>query len=148
MFYSTHASVQLEVLSYENPAAGQTPDDGNVLVTCLRLIDRGRRWDTIAPILYTWDIQKLIYWFSDMLADREVPDGLMFAEPCLAIELSRVSANRERYWFRILLRFEATPPWYQESPDTPYVIPIDCSRNSISEAVSGLTAQLLAFPVR
>jgi hypothetical protein len=148
MFRSAQSAFTFEILDYENPDGGRTEEEANLLLTCLRLMDRGRQWETITPLLHTWDMDKIVNWLTDIVADREVPDGLSFVEPCLAIELIRVAPDREHYYFAILLRSEAIPPWCAETPATPYMLSVDCNRAGICQAINGLTVQIGSFPIR
>lgn len=147
MFQSVQSAFTVEILDYENPEAGQTVEEVNLLLTCLRVADRGHRWEVITPFLHTWDMNKILNWFSDIVADREVPDGLSFAEPFLCLELRSVVPDRGHYCFAISLRDEAAPHREQVCA-IPYVLLFDVDRAGICQAIHGLTDQIKQFPVR
>lgn len=148
MFQSTQSAFNLDVINYENPGGDPTHEDRNLLLTCLQLVDKSRRWETIAPLLYTWEVQYLQNWLSDILMDREVPDRLGFMEPCVSIHLNAVSHPPETFCFRFLLSYEAAPPWWLMPLDNPYILSVDCTKDTIRQAIGHLTDQLASFPVR
>ncbi|MCK8495926.1 MULTISPECIES: WapI family immunity protein [Spirosoma] len=148
MFYTSKSSFNLEVINYESPRGGPTLEDKNLLLTCLQLVDKNRRWETIAPILHTWEVKHLIGWLSDILGSRDVPNKLSFSEPCLVIQLTECSPQKDRFCFRFLLSYEATPPWWAMPLDDPYPLIIECNRTSIAEAIGHLSSQLALFPIR
>lgn len=148
MFRTTNSAINLEIIDYENPQGGSTHEDRNLLLTNLQLVDRHRRWDTIAPFLYTWEVRYLINWLSDLLADREVPDRLSFVEPCITIQLRNVSAGKDAFCFWFSLLYEATPPWWNQPLDKPYTLTIECTGHDIEQAIHYLAKQVAPFAVR
>lgn len=148
MFHSTQATFNLEIINYESPQGGPTREDRNLLLTCLQLVDKNRRWETIAPILHTWEIQLFVNWLNDILAGRIVADQLTFSEPCLVIQFSQATPRKDRFCFTFLLSYEATPPWWMMPLDNPYQLSIECSRNELHDAITYLVSQLNRFPIR
>ncbi len=148
MFCTTSSAFHLEIIDYENTSHGCTREDKNLLLTSLQVIDNSRKWETIAPFLYTWEVQYLISWLKDILADREVPDRLMFTEPCISVQLSDVSPQNNTFCFRFFLLHEATPPWWISLSDKPYALSISCERVDIEQAIAHLTKQTGSFPIR
>lgn len=148
LLQSAHTAFDLEVLGYENPHGGSTSEDKNLLLTCLRITDKGRGWQTIAPLLHTWEVQHLIDWFSDILNDREVPDQLSFLEPCIAIKLSEIFTDKERFCFQLLFRYEAVPPWWNQPLHKPYVLSVECKRPVLCRAIRYLSSQIASYSVR
>lgn len=147
LFRSAQSAFAVDILEYENPAGDQPGEEDNRLLTCLRLVDRGRAWEIITAILFTWDMERIVRWLGDIVADREVPDGLSFADPSLSIELRYAAPDRGQYCFAIVLKNEALPPW-QEPSRVPYVVTVDGDRAGMTKAINELSRQIKAFPPR
>jgi hypothetical protein len=147
MFQSAQSAFTVEILNYENPEAGQSNEEAALLLTCLRLMDRGRRWEVITPDLRIWDLNKLLNWLNDIVADREVPDGLSFANACLAIELRGVAPDQGAYTFAISLWHEMAPPW-QPASDAPYVLSVNSNRLGMGQAIKVLSDQIEGISVQ
>lgn len=148
MFSTTSSAFHLEIIDYEFSSHERTREDKNLLLTSLQLIDNRRRWETIAPFVYTWEVQYLVSWLKDIMADREVPDRLSFTEPCISIQLSEVSQDSHTFCFQFLLLYEATPPWWTSFCDNPYALSIPCKRVDIERAIGYLSNQISSFPIR
>ncbi|WP_338869316.1 hypothetical protein WBJ53_19810 [Spirosoma sp. SC4-14] len=148
MFHTTQATFNLEVINYESPRGGQTREDRNLLLTCLQLVDKNRRWETITPMLHTWEIQHFVSWLNNIIDGHETPHQLTFSEPCLAIQLTEANPQKDVFCLSFLLSYEATPPWWMMPLDNPYRLSIECSRHALRDAINHLTSQLNRFPIR
>lgn len=148
MFQTDQSAFAFEVINYETPHGGRSLEDKNLLLTYLQLVDKGNRWETIAPILHTWELQRFKGWLSDILLNRQSATILTISEPCIAIHLKDVSPNGQKFTFCFLLSYEAIPPWSDTSLDEPYPLFIECDRRAVLGAIGFLSNQLTQFPVR
>ncbi|THG33982.1 hypothetical protein E6C70_11195 [Glaciibacter flavus] len=151
------AFLDLMVAGYEFPNVPRSSDpwDANWLNIrgWVRLAD-GRQWKFIHPCLTTFEARRLASWLARLGENVTAPTSgdarsrLDFTELLLAFEAVPTPGGLS---VRVVLGFDALPPWRQEDQRTDldeYIVSIPIDSRQLAAAIDQWERDLAPFPER
>ena len=74
-------SFELNIVGYQFPDIKNDEFDSNWLMTNIKVKGLNKPWEATDPMLLTFEVEKLVKWFEDILNNRENTIEIYFTEP-------------------------------------------------------------------
>jgi hypothetical protein len=137
--------VELRILGYQYPTGADHEWDKNWLRIYVNVKSDVGFWQTVDSSLTTWEVKELFKWFNNLSQNQEVEfTEMIFVEPNLSFKL----LGKSESFKTIQIRFDAESKPKSADEDSEYFVNFQFSNQELAAIASGLSEELLKFPVR